>query len=72
MSQLTSLVLTSCPRVTDRGLLALGRAAALRHLAVESCPQLSAAALAVLRRRLPLLRLDRPRGRAAAHPILEY
>jgi len=70
-SQLTHLTLGSCPRVTDRGLLALCRSR-LRHLALDRCPQLSSGALEQLQRRLVLLHVTQPRGRPAAAPLLEY
>ena len=72
-SQLTSLALSSCPRVTERGLLALCRSHGLRALSIDRCPQLTErpAALEQLQRRLPLLRLARPPHRPTA-ALLEY
>eukprot|EP00887_Chlorella_sp_A99_P001754 scaffold19.g1754.t1 len=53
--QLRSLALRACPRISDQGLEALTRLSALRSLSLERCQQLSSAAVARLRRRLPLL-----------------
>ena len=71
--RLRSLAINCSPKVSDRGLLALTRCATLRHLSADRCPQLSGAALAVLQRRLPLLRVARPAGgRGLLAQQLEY
>ena len=71
--RLRSLAINCCPKVSDRGLLALTRCGTLRNLSADRCPQLSVTALAALQHRLPLLRVARPAGaRRLLAPQLEY
>ena len=72
--RLRSLAINCCPKVSDRGLLALTRCGTLRHLSADRCPQLSSSTLVALQHRLPLLRVARPAGGRGllAQPQLEY
>ena len=73
-SQLRSLRLDCCPKVSDRGLLELSRITKLRELSVNRCPKLTGGAVAALQRQLVLLRVARPLGghAGAALPAMEY